>query len=686
MPIIYNLREQSAPSSSSSGLTSSTSTYGTRNSRDPRIHEPHDDIILSDLVRGTGEASRLRRRGALLHRGDRVVDRSDRSSVDHHQSTSSPGMSHYPLNVNQRHIQPQLPNTPGDGVLLPSQDGQGTLTTRPLRWSIFAPYEDESSTATTASTSTSMSTLPSQSQPHQIQHSRFIIGPQVQYPQRQPQQPQPQSQQAPLFLPFPVTPPLDLDATRGVGAAEADFNEYTYVLRCGGNEPDDDGFEPVAAPPSSLPFVPSILPLSPSRPQQQASAPSSSRTQKRSTNGCGTIIHYKAAPLSKIRTWTARTEATDQVVHLDSCYFDSPIVGKIVPSTCGCVREGVGCAVCGNPLGTLYIPCKTAIDLSSRSPRSSSSSSSPPKLHIYSFFPSAVSSSPSYSFPSPSSPSSPSLSPTSPTSPTTSSSFTSTRRSSRPFLSRSRSRSRSPSSSRSRSRSPSPTRPSPAFLASSITSPPSQVVVPATPGHTHTFSPYSTYPSYPHRPHTTYATFNGRLVGVQSHSAPPFSGPARTDSFPMALHTPLPHVHPYVHPLPYPHPQQLHTQPSYLQAHFFPRPHSSDDGLGHERNRGAGESEGRPIPSRRMEQLPPPIPIARTYSTLGGGGTTTTTGFFFGRTTTASPIPLSDDDDDDDDDELVDEPANDLHGAGGRDLADDEKEDGEVSRDQMSQP
>ncbi|KIL55409.1 hypothetical protein M378DRAFT_173663 [Amanita muscaria Koide BX008] len=160
----------------------------------------------------------------------------------------------------------------------------------------------------------------------------------------------------------------------------------------------------------------------------------------------------------------------------------------------------------------------------------------------------------------------------------------------------------------------------------------------------------------------------------------------------MALHTPLPHVHPYVHPLPYPHPQQLHTQPSYLQAHFFPRPHSSeynrndDDGLGHERNRGSGESEGRPIPSRRMEQLPPPIPIARTYSTMGGGGTTTTTGFFFGRTTTASPIPLSDDDDDDDD-ELVDEhdahSANDLQG---RDLAEDEKEDGEVSRDQMSQP
>ncbi|KIL57227.1 hypothetical protein M378DRAFT_171955 [Amanita muscaria Koide BX008] len=88
-----------------------------------------------------------------------------------------------------------------------------------------------------------------------------------------------------------------------------------------------------------------------------------------------------------------------------------------------------------------------------------------------------------------------------------------------------------------------------------------------------------------------------------------------------------------------------------------------------------------------MEQLPPPIPIARTYSTMGGGGTTTTRGFFFGRTTTASPIPLSDDDDDDD--ELVDEhdahSANDLHGAGGRDLADDEKEDGDVSRDQMSQ-
>ncbi|KAF8334807.1 hypothetical protein F5887DRAFT_1285773 [Amanita rubescens] len=310
-----------------------------------------DDIVLSDLVRGTGEASRLRRRGAL--RVDRVY----------------------------------------------------TAVSRPSRWEVYVPYEED-----------------------QVPSAPGLV---PEPPQQPSQSQQSQSQQQPSFaLPFPVAPPLDLNRDEN--------DEYTFVLRCGASSADphsaSDEHPHYLRSTDSSPFFPSLLPLYPPRP----SSPQKLRFRppgKQVSNGCGAIVHTKAAPRPKLGMWTAKTEASDSVVHLDPCYFDSAAVGKMVRSVCGCVREGVGCAVCGNPLGTLYTPCKSATDgvffAPPRSIRSSQGQplqpqpqsppqpqqpqsppppppppTSSPKLHVYSFFATAVSSYPPYKFPSSSSSSS----------------------------------------------------------------------------------------------------------------------------------------------------------------------------------------------------------------------------------------------------------------------------------------
>lgn len=192
-------------------------------------------------------------------------------------------------------------------------------------------------------------------------------------------------------------------------------DEYTWTLFCGGHE-EDTVLEETLSHDSRGPFVPSIMPLYP--PTTQSSSSSLKRTSRR-TNGCGALVHMRATPRQRLGVWTAKSEASDAVVAMDSSYFDRSAVAKILRSACGCVREGVGCAVCGNPLGTRYRPCKTAGDSIFTTPSnisaprcpqgprywhaSNQSQSTPgtynPEFYIYTFFSTAVSSAPGYTFP-----------------------------------------------------------------------------------------------------------------------------------------------------------------------------------------------------------------------------------------------------------------------------------------------
>ncbi|KAG7091781.1 hypothetical protein E1B28_008185 [Marasmius oreades] len=84
---------------------------------------------------------------------------------------------------------------------------------------------------------------------------------------------------------------------------------------------------------------------------------------------CGALVHTSASS-----TYIAYTEPSPTVVPLDAIYFDADHDGgKLGENSCGCVRVGLGCSICGAPLGTRYTPCK---------PSSSTA--------VYSFFPDAV--------------------------------------------------------------------------------------------------------------------------------------------------------------------------------------------------------------------------------------------------------------------------------------------------------
>jgi hypothetical protein len=127
--------------------------------------------------------------------------------------------------------------------------------------------------------------------------------------------------------------------------------------------------------------------------------------------------------------WATRTVASSCVVPLEAHYFDAAEAAKFEHSSCGCVKEGVGCAVCGNPLGTRFTPCRMAVSgmfspghkhytslqapwtrdalpalpMRPEGPRYwhaiPSSSSSVASSHIHSFFSTAVTSYPEYNFP-----------------------------------------------------------------------------------------------------------------------------------------------------------------------------------------------------------------------------------------------------------------------------------------------
>lgn len=120
-----------------------------------------------------------------------------------------------------------------------------------------------------------------------------------------------------------------------------DGDEAAYTLFCGGEDVEWE----LESDAGSLPaFEPSTLPLYPLPVSSSTRRPSYRKTKR--TNGCGALLHTQATPRRRLGVWTAKSEASSgAVVCLDPSYFDRAAVAKIVRSACGCLREGVGCAV-----------------------------------------------------------------------------------------------------------------------------------------------------------------------------------------------------------------------------------------------------------------------------------------------------------------------------------------------------
>ncbi|KAG9317927.1 hypothetical protein JVU11DRAFT_2160 [Chiua virens] len=174
---------------------------------------------------------------------------------------------------------------------------------------------------------------------------------------------------------------------------------YGCTLYCGGEEPSSSLMQHASLyTRSPLPSYPPLLsdfgPLRRDGPLNR-------------TNGCGAVIHLRASRRDGSSVWVGKDEATSAVVPMDASYFERSAVVRMVHSACGCIREGIGCAICGNTLGTRYKPCQAAAEglfsfhRSSQVPicpqgprywhgRASGAGSSTSPSYIYTFFASNV--------------------------------------------------------------------------------------------------------------------------------------------------------------------------------------------------------------------------------------------------------------------------------------------------------
>ncbi|KDQ63957.1 hypothetical protein JAAARDRAFT_213832 [Jaapia argillacea MUCL 33604] len=94
---------------------------------------------------------------------------------------------------------------------------------------------------------------------------------------------------------------------------------------------------------SSSHYDPSPLPSYP--PKSSSSSLHRTPSQLKKTNGCGAVVHVHASPRRRCFVWAANTPASASVVPLDTSYFDVGVRSMMMNSSCGCVKEGIGCAV-----------------------------------------------------------------------------------------------------------------------------------------------------------------------------------------------------------------------------------------------------------------------------------------------------------------------------------------------------
>ncbi|EIW61420.1 uncharacterized protein TRAVEDRAFT_162573 [Trametes versicolor FP-101664 SS1] len=278
----------------------------------PQPTDADDSIVLADLVR-TGEASRLRRRGAM--RLDHGPTAPTRVPIP---SASTAGPSSYAPSARPIIIEPSRTPSP---ELNPDDNGGDEYT--------------------------------------------YTAGP--------------------AWRGVDAFPSRDSGRAEGVQTVEILSENIqagqSYILYCGGEDAALSDDEEDERPP---PFQPSLFPIMPpaggrsSRPQ---------RKSIRKTNGCGALVHVRAYPQRPRGVWMAKEEASETVVGLDAQYCDHSSMDKMLKSACGCIREGIGCSVCGNTLGTRYVPCQAASE-SFFSPSPSASAAAPPPRPMRPFGPS----------------------------------------------------------------------------------------------------------------------------------------------------------------------------------------------------------------------------------------------------------------------------------------------------------
>ncbi|KAJ7171483.1 hypothetical protein C8R46DRAFT_1349440 [Mycena filopes] len=123
------------------------------------------------------------------------------------------------------------------------------------------------------------------------------------------------------------------------------------TLFCGAEQPFTAGYLNQTSPALDSLAVSSPLGNQNSSPREQL-APK--------TNGCGTQIHASASPDGS-SVWLAGTRGvSDTVIPLEARYIPREAISHLDGAqreACGCETQFIGCAVCGNPLGSQLTPC-----------------------------------------------------------------------------------------------------------------------------------------------------------------------------------------------------------------------------------------------------------------------------------------------------------------------------------------
>ncbi|KAF8176854.1 hypothetical protein K438DRAFT_1846247 [Mycena galopus ATCC 62051] len=166
------------------------------------------------------------------------------------------------------------------------------------------------------------------------------------------------------------------------------------------------------------PYVPHFLP-EPLEDLSEEQEPPRRRLRRRvstRSNGCGAVVHSRVIATARVPGVASsqghallgyqgiRDGLGQKVVQMDNMYFPDKLRNELglrehestdgVWARCRCATEGLGCAVCGNPLSVLHLYC--SVEHAPTVPSALSSSSTTTQAQsIYRFLSTAVSSSPS---------------------------------------------------------------------------------------------------------------------------------------------------------------------------------------------------------------------------------------------------------------------------------------------------
>ncbi|KAJ7452326.1 hypothetical protein FB451DRAFT_1374168 [Mycena latifolia] len=98
-------------------------------------------------------------------------------------------------------------------------------------------------------------------------------------------------------------------------------------------------------------------------PEAQSPPPPRKRSSRSRSNGCGAQVHGAVSMMRRNQCWFGwKNGLASTVVPMDTEYFPSAMAESLDlknggTSACGCIVSGLGCAVCGNALGTRQNYC-----------------------------------------------------------------------------------------------------------------------------------------------------------------------------------------------------------------------------------------------------------------------------------------------------------------------------------------